>query len=117
MARRGRTRRRGGRKPFFRRELLGDHIKEATIELNASDERGIDVVRQDIKSFAKRHVNLPSGRHKVVGLDVADSMTDAAQQAMRRIMERFSNRTRFTFPCHICNWLVHKGEHFRLCDW
>jgi replication factor C subunit 2/4 len=88
------------------RELLGDRLKEAVIELNASDERGIDVVRQDIKSFAKRHVNLPENRHKVVLLDEADSMTDAAQQAMRRIMEKFSNTTRFVFACNMSEKVI-----------
>jgi len=82
------------------RQLLGDKLKEAVIELNASDERGIEVVRQDIKSFSKRHVNLPAGRHKIVLLDESDSMTDAAQQAMRRIMEKYSNTTRFVFACN-----------------
>jgi replication factor C subunit 2/4 len=88
------------------RELLGDHLKDAVIELNASDERGIEVVRQDIKSFAKRHVNLPPGRHKVAILDEADSMTDAAQQAMRRIMEKFSNTTRFVFACNMSEKVI-----------
>lgn len=81
-------------------ELLEDKFREAVIELNASDDRGIDVVRQDIKSFAKRHINLPEGRHKVVFLDESDSMTEAAQQAMRRIMEKFSETTRFVFACN-----------------
>ena len=82
------------------RELLKDKFKDAVKELNASDERGIEVVRQDIKSFAKRHVNLPEGRHKVVFLDESDSMTEAAQQAMRRIMEKYSDTTRFVFACN-----------------
>lgn len=88
------------------RELLGDQIKDAVIELNASDDRGIDVVRQDIKSFAKKHVNLPPGRHKVVLLDEADSMTEAAQQAMRRIMEKYSNTTRFVFACNMSEKVI-----------
>lgn len=88
------------------RELLGDRLKESVIELNASDERGIDVVRQDIKSFAKRHVNLPPNRHKVILLDEADSMTDAAQQAMRRTMEKFSQTTRFVFACNMSEKVI-----------
>ncbi|CAE6428374.1 unnamed protein product [Rhizoctonia solani] len=74
--------------------MLGDAYKEGVLELNASDERGIDVVRGKIKAFAQKKVTLPPGRHKIVILDEADSMTTGAQQAMRRTMEIFSSTTR-----------------------
>ena len=51
------------------------------LELNASDDRGIEVVRGRIKAFAQKKVTLPPGRHKIVVLDEADSMTAGAQQA------------------------------------
>lgn len=54
------------------RTLLGHAYKEAVLELNASDERGIDVVRNRIKGFAQKKVTLPPGRHKIVILDEAD---------------------------------------------
>lgn len=54
------------------RQLLGDAYKEAVLELNASDERGIDVVRNRIKGFAQKKVTLPPGRQKIVILDEAD---------------------------------------------
>ena len=88
------------------RQLLGDAYKEAVLELNASDERGIDVVRNRIKAFAQKKVTLPLGRHKLVILDEADSMTSGAQQALRRTMEIYSNTTRFAFACNASNKII-----------
>lgn len=82
------------------RSLLGDAMGEGVLELNASDDRGIDVVRNKIKMFAQKKLNLPHGKHKLVFLDEADSMTAAAQQAMRRTMEIYSNTTRFVLACN-----------------
>jgi replication factor C subunit 2/4 len=88
------------------RELLGSAYRDAVLELNASDARGIDVVRNQIKSFAMHKVTLPPGRHKIVILDEADSMTSAAQQALRRTMELFSNTTRFCLACNISTKII-----------
>lgn len=82
------------------RQLLGASYKEAVLELNASNDRGIDVVRNKIKMFAQQKVTLPRGRHKIIILDEADSMTSGAQQALRRTMELFSKSTRFALACN-----------------
>ncbi|AET38490.1 replication factor C subunit 4 Ecym_2792 [Eremothecium cymbalariae DBVPG len=87
-------------------ELLGDSYSQAVLELNASDDRGIDVVRNQIKQFAQKKCTLPPGKHKIIILDEADSMTSGAQQALRRTMEIYSSSTRFAFACNQSNKII-----------
>jgi len=76
------------------RDLYGENYRESILELNASDERGIDVVRGKIKDFA-RTVSLTEVPFKIIFLDEADSLTNDAQNALRRTMEIYVNVTRF----------------------
>lgn len=89
-------------------ELFGpNNFKNRVLELNASDERGIGVVRDSILRFAKTSLsspdpNYPSPPIKLIILDEADAMTYDAQSALRKIMEDYLETTRF---CIICNYI------------
>ena len=65
--------------------MLGDAFNSAVMELNASNDRGIDVVRNKIKMFAQQKCTLPQGKHKIIILDEADSMTEGAQQVKQLV--------------------------------
>ncbi|KAF9348961.1 Subunit of heteropentameric Replication factor C (RF-C) [Mortierella sp. AD094] len=83
------------------RKLYGPMWKSMTMELNASDDRGIDVVREQIKNFASTKKIFSSG-FKLIILDEADMMTQTAQNALRRVVEKYTRNVRF---CIICNYV------------
>lgn len=91
------------------REIFKEYFSTRVIEFNAADDRGINAVREKITNEAKKYVAgtvsidgsiIPS--YKIIILDEADSMTDEAQDALRVIIEQYSNVTRF---CFICNYI------------
>ena len=91
------------------REIFKEHFSTRVIEFNASDDRGINAVREKITNEAKKFVTAtvsadgtPIPSYKIIILDEADSMTDEAQDALRVIIEKYSTVTRF---CFICNYI------------
>ncbi|KAN0088420.1 P-loop containing nucleoside triphosphate hydrolase protein [Tylopilus felleus] len=83
------------------RRIYGAEYRKQILELNASDDRGIDVVREQIKQFAETRTLFSKG-YKLIILDEADMMTQAAQAALRRVIEQYTKNVRF---CIICNYV------------
>ncbi len=92
----------------FAKKIYGKHYKHMILELNGSDDRGINVVREQIKEFCSTTNNLykmfsKKNMYKLVILDEVDSMTLDGQFALRRIIENYTENTRF---CLICNYIT-----------
>jgi replication factor C subunit 2/4 len=93
-------------------ELFGPKlVKDRILELNASDERGISVVRNKILAFSKVSIgnpdkNYPCPAFKIIILDEADAMTSEAQSALRKMIENTSSITRFCFICNYINQII-----------
>ncbi|KAI0033930.1 P-loop containing nucleoside triphosphate hydrolase protein [Vararia minispora EC-137] len=87
------------------RRIYGPNFRKQILELNASDDRGIDVVREQIKQFAETRTLFARG-YKLIILDEADMMTTAAQAALRRVIEQYTRNVRFCIICNYVNKIV-----------
>eukprot|EP00656_Telonema_subtile_P038905 TRINITY_DN44067_c0_g1_i1.p1 TRINITY_DN44067_c0_g1~~TRINITY_DN44067_c0_g1_i1.p1 ORF type:complete len:339 (-),score=96.06 TRINITY_DN44067_c0_g1_i1:54-1070(-) len=83
------------------KQQYGNNMASMVLQLNASDDRGIGVVRNQIKEFASTRMVFSSGA-KLIILDEADAMTNDAQMALRRVIEKYTKNVRF---CIICNYV------------
>lgn len=102
-------------------DYFGDDVEANLREFNASDDRGIDVIRDQIKGWCR---TAPAGGHdfKIVFLDEADQLTKDAQSALRRVIEQFSDNTRFFLTCNYVSQIIDPLQsrtatfHFRQID-
>ena len=87
------------------RDVFTDSFQENTLEMNASDERGLESIRTKVKQFA-RSAPLGGATFKVIFLDEADALTPDAQGALRRIMEQYSGTCRFILSCNYSSKII-----------
>ncbi len=86
------------------KKMFGEHWRDNFLELNASDERGIAIVREKIKDFAR--TKSFGASFKIIFLDESDALTRDAQQALRRTMEMFTTTCRFILSCNTSSKLI-----------
>lgn len=87
------------------RQFFGENWQDNFLELNASDERGIDVVRVKVKDFARTKA-LGDVPFKIIYLDECDALTKEAQQALRRTMEKYTHSCRFILSCNYSSKII-----------
>jgi len=86
-------------------QLFQDQWRSNFLELNASDERGIDVIRNKVKNFARTKA-IGQVPFKIIYLDECDALTKEAQQALRRTMENYTQNTRFILSCNYSSKII-----------
>jgi replication factor C small subunit len=87
------------------KQLFGESWRQNTLELNASDERGIDVIRVKVKDFARTKA-IGDVPFKLIYLDESDALTKEAQQALRRTMENYTRTCRFILSCNYSSKII-----------
>ncbi len=87
------------------RQLFGDTWRQNFLELNASDERGIDIIRHKVKDFARTKA-IGDVPFKIIYLDECDALTTESQQALRRTMENYTQTTRFILSCNYSSKII-----------
>ena len=87
------------------KQLFGENWRQNTLELNASDERGIDIIRVKVKDFARTKA-IGDVPFKIIYLDESDALTKEAQQALRRTMENYTKTCRFILSCNFSSKIL-----------
>lgn len=93
-------------------ELYGPYVKEAVLELNASDDRGIQSINSSVINFCnyllsyKNEKNCIYAKHKLIIFDEADNMTDKALPIISKLMDTYHETTRFVFTCNVSSKII-----------
>jgi replication factor C subunit 2/4 len=80
--------------------ILKNKYKDGVMELNASDNRGLEIINNSIIHFCKKKLKIKECKHKIIILDEADNITKKAQNSLANLLEQYENTTRFVFTCN-----------------